>query len=306
MSIEQRSVFHEAPDFILYTQHGWADRCQDMAALAKTLATPKTAIITPNLGWINTWFWIEPLIRQIEESITNAIATYPNTPIRIIGHSMGGLIWLEVLNRHPEWLSQVESLVLIASPIGGADLARIFDPLGLGIGMARDLGINRRTIASAIAKVIPTLIIAGDLDNGSDGTITIGTTKFNNAKFVCLPKLSHAILKNHPKVVKTIRDFWANPTLSQSPPDFSSELIQHLQLVPGMTDAHWRDFSGATPYLSFKNGISLLTWKNLAQVDHVFVANQQQCLYAGFVGWMHSHALQTTLQQLKKQQHTHA
>ena len=303
MSIKQKSV-SQTPDFILYAQHGWADSCQDLAALALALATPKTQIITPNLDWLNTWFWIEPLIKQVEESVTNAIASYPNTPIKIIGHSMGGLIWLEVLSRHPEWWSKVHTLVLIASPVGGADLARILDPLGLGIGMARDLGLNRREIAELIAQVIPTLVIAGDIDNGSDGTITVQTTKFDYAKFVCLPGLSHPALKNHPIVAEIIRNFWAKSSPPLSPVELSTELIQRLRLVPGMTDAHRRDFYQAKPYISFKNGITVLTWKNPLQVDHVFVANSEgHCLYSGFVGWIHAQDLRTTLQDIKKQYH---
>ena len=302
MSIKQKSV-SQTPDFILYAQHGWADSCQDLAALALALATPKTQIITPNLDWLNTWLWIEPLIKQVEESVTNAIASYPNTPIKIIGHSMGGLIWLEVLSRHPEWWSKVHTLVLIASPVGGADLARILDPLGLGIGMARDLGLNRREIAELIAQVIPTLVIAGDIDNGSDGTITVQTTKFDYAKFVCLPGLSHAVLKNHPDVVRIIQGFWANPpTPVDLQPELSVTLMRRLRSVPGMTDAHRRDFYRSKVYLRLDDGIEIRTWKNPLQVEHVFVADSDgQCLYAGFVGWIHAPNLQQTLVKIKQQ-----
>jgi hypothetical protein len=71
-----------------------------------------------------------------------------------------------------------------------------------------------------------------------------------------------------------------------------------------MTDAHRRDFYKAKPYISFKNGITILTWKNPLQVDHVFVANNEgQCLFSGFVGWIHAEDLQTILQDIKKQYH---
>ncbi len=306
MSVVEPGVVTDAlssPDFVVYAQHGWADNCQAIALLANAATTPGTQIITPTLGFARTWLRIEPLIQRVEQIAIETIARYPNTPIRIIGHSMGGLIWLEVLNRHPEWWSQVDSLVLVASPVGGADLARIFDPLGFGIGMARDLGINRRQIAESIAKVIPTLVIAGDTDNGSDGTITVETTKFSHARFVCLPGLSHAVLKNHPRVAEIIRDFWANPVKTVCPePDFSTTLIEHLRSVPGMTDAHRRDFYRAKPSVTFKDGITILTWKNPLQVDHVFVANSEgQCLYSGFVGWIHAEALCTALKDIKTQ-----
>ncbi|NEO37789.1 MAG: lysophospholipase [Moorea sp. SIOASIH] len=293
----------DKPDFLLYAQHGWADNSKAMARLAQSLATSRTAIITPDLGWFKTWLWIEPLINQLEHIVLDTIVTYPQTPIRIIGHSMGGLIWLELLSRHRDWWSQVESLVLIGSPIGGADLARIIDPLGIGIGIAKDLGINRRQLAESIGAVIPTLVIAGDSDHGSDGTITIETTKFSPSKFVCLPNVRHAALKNHPLVAAEIHKFWANPVITQPPPpgDFITSLIQQLHSVPGMTDGHSRDFHRAKTYITFKNGISIRTWQNPLLIHHVFVASPEgDCLYSGFVGWIHNQALYQTLGTIAK------
>ncbi|MBE9128792.1 MULTISPECIES: alpha/beta fold hydrolase [unclassified Coleofasciculus] len=291
----------KAPDFILFAQHGWADTHRTIATMAKVLATSQTLVITPYLGWFKTWWRIEPLVEKVEQIATETIARYPHTPIRIIGHSMGGLIWLEVLTRHPEWWQKVESLVLIASPVGGADLARIFDPLGVGIGIAGALGINRRQMAQVIAKTIPTLVIAGDIDEGSDGTITIGTTTFAGAKFVSLPRLSHAKLKNHPAVVELIREFWANPGITNPPSsDFAAQLIEHLQSVPGMMDAHCRDFRRAKTYMRLANGLSIHIWTHPLQIEHVFVGNSSgECLYGGFVGWMHRAELRKALDEVE-------
>ncbi|NEO31501.1 MAG: alpha/beta hydrolase [Symploca sp. SIO3C6] len=293
----------ETPDFILYAQHGWADNHKAIAKLTKRLNVSKARIITPNLGWIRTWLRIEPLIEQVEQKAIETIAAYPNTPMRIIGHSMGGLIWLEILSRHPEWHPKVESLVLIASPVGGADLARIIDPLGIGIGIARDLGKNRRQIAQSIAKNIPTLAIAGDQDQGSDGTITLEATKFEGAKLVVLPSLRHPELKNHCQVATNIINFWANPVITAPPPiDFAYKLIERLRLVPGMTDAHQRDFHRAKTYLRFDNGLTIRTWKHPLQMEHVFVANgKEQCLYSGFVGWMHFRELHQVLEEITRE-----
>ncbi len=294
------------PDFVLFAQHGWADSNRAIASMAHSLATSETQVIAPNLGFLKTWLRIEPLIRAVEKTATDTIAQYPGTPIRVIGHSMGGLIWLEVLNRHQEWWPQIHSLVLVASPVGGADSARIIDPFGLGLGIARDLGIDRRLIAQKIASVIPTLSISGDLDGGSDGTVTLGCTQVPGAKSVCLPGLAHATLKNHAEVAKAIRDFW-NPfpgsdALSQGIPDFSDELIQRLRLVVGMTDGHPRDFRRSKIHLTFKNRITLRTWKNPTQVDHVFVGDPAgQCLYSGFVGWLHAEGLRKVLQEIAKE-----
>lgn len=296
-----KTLVTEKPDFILYAQHGWANNNNEIAKLLKRLDVPQACIINPNLGWIKTWLRIEPLIEQVERKAIETIATYPNTPMRIIGHSMGGLIWLEVLTRNPQWHSKVHSLVLIGSPVGGADLARIIDPLGVGIGIARDLGENRRQMAELIAQDIPTLVIAGDIDHGSDGTVTLEAAKFDGAKLVILPHLRHDVLKNHQQVAAVISDFWANPVITKPPSqDFATRLIQRLRLIPGMTDAHQRDFHRAKIYLTFDNGLTIGIWKNPLQVEHIFVANrEEQCLYGGFVGWIHSRDLHQVLEEIK-------
>jgi pimeloyl-ACP methyl ester carboxylesterase len=290
------------PDFIIYAQHGWADDAQEISKLAQSLGTEKNLVITPDLGWLNTWIRIEPLIEKLEKIVIKTKREYPHLPMRIIGHSLGGLIWLELLKNHPQWYSHIHSLVLIASPVGGADLARIIDPFPIGIGIARDLGKNRRLMAESIAKVIPTLVIAGDIDNGSDGTITVETTKFNYSNFVCLKGLSHAQLKNHGHLVQIIGEFWQNPLINPiSQPNFSTILIEHFRSVSGMTDAHYRDFKYSKPYIRFENGITIRTWKNTLGIDYVFIANSQdQCIYGGFVGWIHSQDLSNALEMIEQ------
>lgn len=292
---------HE-PSTILFVQHGWADTCDRTLQLGQRLATAETIVIAPDLGWLNTWLWIEPLIERVEAEAKSAIATYSHASIDIIGHSMGGLIWLEVLDRHPEWWTKIRSLVLVASPIGGADLARTIDPLNIGFGIARDLGKNRRAIAEKIARHIPTLAIAGNFDNGSDGTITIESTKFAYSRFVCLPNRFHAELKAHPDLDDIIRAFWQDPAITSSlESDFTNLLIARLRWIPGMTDAHWRDFERSQTYITFKNNITVSTWSNPLQLDHVFVANgDRQCLYAGFVGWLHRQDLKIALQEIEQ------
>jgi pimeloyl-ACP methyl ester carboxylesterase len=290
-------------DFLLFVQHGWTDDNKDISRLARALASPATVAIAPSLGRLRTWLSIEPLIQQVEQIASTTIQKYPTKPIRIIGHSMGGLIWLEVLDRHPEWWHKVDSFVLLGSPIGGSDISRIIDPLGIGIGIARDLGTNRRWLAEKIAQNIPTLAIASDLGKGSDGLVPVGATKFAHSQFICLPDITHAALKCHSSLVPLIKNFWSNPQLLTSPAaDLATKLIGRLQSTPGMTDAHWGDFAFGQIYLSFAKGITLRIWKNLLGVDYVFVADKQDnCLYAGYVGWLHAPDLRKTLAAIEQQ-----
>ena len=69
-----RDSEEEEQAFILFAQHGWADTFHDIAQLAKSLANSNTIVYTPDLGWVNTWLAIAPLIIKVENIATDAIA----------------------------------------------------------------------------------------------------------------------------------------------------------------------------------------------------------------------------------------
>ncbi len=273
---------------ILFVQHGWHDTNRRMHRLGLSLADEQTEVIAPNLGLIKTWWRIEPLIKQVEQI---AIATHernPHHPWRIVGHSMGGLIWLELLQRHPEWWPRIKSVSLVSSPVGGADLGRIFDPFRWGIGIARDLGTDRRTIAESLARHMPMQTIASDYDGGSDGTVPIQCSQFRYASYTQLSGIRHDNTKDHPDVTAAIQTFWtmppAAPILPKDP--LADAIIAELQTIPGMTDAHLRDFSRATVWATLSDGFTLRTWCNPVGIHHVFLADvRKRCCFAGFVGW---------------------
>lgn len=211
------------PQMIVFSQHGMSDGNYAMAVLAKKVAPPQSEIIAPYLGSlpsqipdrfkfsIETHFAIEPLIHKVENSAKQAFQKNPDVPARIIATSLGGIIWVEVLSRHPEWWNRIESLILLGAPIGGADLAKIIYSLGFRIGMAKHLRENRRYLAEKIAAVIPTLVVAGHVIGGWDLTVTVESTQFKHAHFVCLDGVSHPALRTSPRVVRSIQEFWAKP-----------------------------------------------------------------------------------------------
>ncbi|MEL6605709.1 MAG: alpha/beta hydrolase [Cyanobacteria bacterium J06614_10] len=293
------------PDYILYAQHGWADINQGIGTLAKQIASPEARVIVPNLGFINTWIRIAPLIDRVEAIALQTHSEHPEAPLRIVGHSMGGLIWLEVLSRHPEWWPQVESLVLVASPVGGADISRMIDPFEWGIGIARDLGTNRRALAEKIAANVPTLTIAGDYDGGSDGIVPVECTKIRQASYVTVRDINHDKMKKHPAVAEIIQQFWQNTDhlcVPQPVETYCDRVIRQLQAVPGMTDARYRGFQSSAQWSHLPEGLTLRTWQNRLGIHHVFLANRTgDCLFAGFVGWPHTAALYATLWHLRAQ-----
>ena len=290
------------PDFLLFVQHGWADTGASISTLARAIASPETIVIVPSLGLIKTFIRIEPLVRKIEQIAAQAIEQYPHTPLKIIGHSMGGLMWLEVLNRNPQWWEKVHSLVLLGTPVGGSNLARIIDPLGIGIGTAKCLGENRRAIAEKIARYIPTLSVASDIDRGTDGLVTVENTKFDYANWLLVSGIPHSAMRYHPQMIPIIQNFWANPQLGFSlDGDYASQLIRRLRSIPGMTDTDYRYFNRSQIVANLSDNTTIHTWSNLFGVNHVYVAKpSQQCLYAGYVGLIHALELRKAIAEIKQ------
>lgn len=288
---------------LIFSQHGMVDNNQAMAALAYQVAPPHAQVIAPRLDFMTTLFEINPLIEQVEKTVRRTWQKYPDFPMRIIATSLGGILWIEVLSRNREWCHKVESLILVGSPLGGSDVARILDPFGLGVGMAKHLGQNRRAMAEAIAKRIPTLVIAGNIGDGHDGMVTKQSTQLAYSYFLCLEGVNHADLRRHPAVIQGIREFWSKPRtpLSAVPNNLTAQLIQYFRAVPGITDTNERDFSNATLVFTFRNGTSIYTWKNLVGVNHIFIANDEgNCEYAALVGWIHTPSLQKAIDQAIK------
>ena len=294
------TVDNRYPEFLLFAQHGWADTGNSIGKLASAAASSRTLITVPSLGLIKTFIRIEPLIEQLEQIATRIINNYPDTPIKIIGHSMGGLIWLEVLNRNPQWWKKVHSLILLGSPVGGSNIARTLDPLSIGIGTAAALGKNRRDMAEKIARQIPTLSVASDTGMGTDGLVTVENTKFDYANWLLISNIPHSAMRYHPDMIPIMQNFWANPQLGFLPtPDLASRFIKRLRSVPGMTDADYRDFKRSRVIASFADGITLHTL-NYPLVNYVYLGKGKQCLYAGYVGLIHAGDLRRAIAEIRQ------
>ncbi|HAC63689.1 MAG TPA: lysophospholipase [Cyanothece sp. UBA12306] len=286
----------DSPDFILLTQHGWTDTNQGIIQLAKALGTAKTQIIAPNFGWLKTWSKVEDIREIIEQQATEIITNYPDIPWRIICYSLGGLMWLEFVHSHPELWTKINSIVFIGCPVNGTASFGILDPENLEI--AAYLLKSRQDMAEKIAHAIPSLVIAGDLGNGTDGTIRIKETQIPSAKSVCLPGFSHANLKNEPQVIDAIEQFWyIIPLPISQEKDLTTQLIERLSSIPGMTPTQNNDFERSQIYLMFQDGKTIRIWKNPLNVLFVFLADREKkCLYSGCVGWIHAQELQESLE----------
>jgi len=87
------------------------------------------------------------------------------------------------------------------------------------------------------------------------------------------------------------------------PDDIKKQLlsiINRLQKIQGMTPTHFQNVGYSTPYIILENNIKINVWKNLAEVDHVFLIDPAgNCVFAGYVGWVHAQKFYQTLQQIR-------
>ena len=79
-----------------------------------------------------------------------------------------------------------------------------------------------------------------------------------------------------------------------------SSIINRLQNIKGMNPTHFQNVGYSTPYITLKNNIKINVWKNLVEVDHVFLIDPEgNCCFAGYVGWIHAQKFYQTLQQIQ-------
>jgi DnaJ-class molecular chaperone len=98
------------------------------------------------------------------------------------------------------------------------------------------------------------------------------------------------------------QDFNQKPENNSSVSNVSEKVICILSQVPGMTQAHKRDFNSAAPKFKLSDGSVLKTWKNPVGVDHVFIADREgNMIYGGFVGWIHSDDFHQAISKIQKE-----
>jgi pimeloyl-ACP methyl ester carboxylesterase len=266
-----------------------------MLAFGRALAEPRDLVVAPDLGYARTWRRMAPLVDQVDAAAARLLAQHPATTVLVVGHSLGGLIWLEVLDRHPDWWPRLRALALVAVPVGGTRLGRYLDPTGLSIG--RDLRLDRRALAERLARAIPCLSIAGDCFLGRDGTVSVAATRFAHARSIVLPRISHAGLVRSGTVHRLVSAFFRAP---RPPPTDSAAIVARLAVLPGGGPSAGRGCWWARTVLLFQDGYSVRLLGGPIGARRVFVAdNLGRCVYARTVAPADRAALQQTLRDLR-------
>ncbi len=82
----------------------------------------------------------------------------------------------------------------------------------------------------------------------------------------------------------------------------AQKAVEILINVPGMTQAHSRDFLRATPIFTLKDGTVIKIFINPAHVKHIFLGDSKnKMIFGGYVGWIHTKGLTQAIEKIKNQ-----
>jgi hypothetical protein len=112
----------------------------------------------------------------------------------------------------------------------------------------------------------------------------------------------NTIGKVYEKVHDSVEAYNKEATVANNISKIGERVVEILNNVDGITTAHSRDFSRATPLFTLRDGTLLKTFRNPAQVDHIFVADSQgNMVFAGFVFWKDKENLQKAIAEIKRE-----
>ena len=78
------------------------------------------------------------------------------------------------------------------------------------------------------------------------------------------------------------------------------DIRNRLEKIKGMNPTHFQNVGYSTPYITLKNNIKINVWKNLVEVDHVFLIDPEgNCRFAGYVAWVRRKKFYRALQQIR-------
>jgi pimeloyl-ACP methyl ester carboxylesterase len=139
-------------------------------------------------------------------------------PAHFVGHSLGGVLILDMLNRHPEIAAR--SAVLLGAPVRGSFSGRRFGLAGVGRWMMGDCGVvwNERTVKwqreAPLGVIAGTAkvglgIAFGPLPGPSDGVVCVSETEVEGMTAQALVPLGHSVLIVSGRVAKMVARFLA-------------------------------------------------------------------------------------------------
>ena len=102
--------------------------------------------------------------RNSYEANIEALARFARDKTLFVGHSMGGVLVLDMLNRHPE--VRADAVVLLGAPVRGCLAGRRFAQAGIGRWMMGACRLLWEERAARWTRAVPLGVVAGTLPLG--------------------------------------------------------------------------------------------------------------------------------------------
>jgi pimeloyl-ACP methyl ester carboxylesterase len=141
--------------------------------------------------------------RSPHESNVEALARFARGGAAFVGHSLGGLVILDMLNRHPEVAAQ--AVVLLGAPVRGCLAGRRLRGAGVGrwmMGACRSLwderpaSWQREAPLGVVAGTLPLGLgrVLGRLPGENDGVVRVDETSVEGMTERVLVREGHSML----------------------------------------------------------------------------------------------------------------
>ena len=155
--------------------------------------------------------------RGAHDANVEALARFSRDGGVFVGHSLGGLLVLEMLNRHPE--IEARTVVLLGAPVRGCLAGRRFGERKIGCWMMggcralwdeRPARWTRRAPLGVIAGTLPFglgRIFGGALPGQNDGVVCVDETTVEGMTDRALVGHGHSMLVCAPSVARLVERF---------------------------------------------------------------------------------------------------
>jgi pimeloyl-ACP methyl ester carboxylesterase len=152
---------------------------------------------------------VERLARFVHE-------TMDGRPAHFVGHSLGGVLILDMLNRHPQIAAS--SAVLLGAPVRGSVAGRRLGSAGVGRWMMGGCGMFWSERAAKWQRPAPLGVVAGTVPVGlgralgrlpgpNDGVVCVAETAVEGMAAQALVPLGHSVLIVSGRVAKMVERF---------------------------------------------------------------------------------------------------
>jgi pimeloyl-ACP methyl ester carboxylesterase len=157
-----------------------------------------------------------PFDANVERLARFASETMGGRPTHFVGHSLGGVLIFDALNRHPEIAAR--SAVLLGAPVRGCFAGRRLGQASVGRWMMGGCGPLWKERAATWQRGAPLGVVAGTLPMGlgrafgslpgpNDGVVCVSETAVEGMAAQALVPLGHSALIVSGRVAKMVERF---------------------------------------------------------------------------------------------------